>query len=349
MTQTAEYRQSGPLYSFVVPIYKDGRLAEAFCAEFDRVFRDYLGTADITSAVEVIFVNDGSPDDSTEHLRAVCRKYPFAKAIALSRNFGHHVALSCGYLHASGQFVSSINVDMQDPPSELPKLLDRLKQGDIDIVIGLRRQRRDPWYKRMTSILFHYVLGKLTGYPLPLNMATVRIMNRQFTDAYNSFNEKSRFLPGLEGWLGFRRGYVEIEHAERKDGKSSYNFRKRFVMAMDSIISFSDLPLRMVVLAGSAIAAVGLVLMLLLVIQKLFFTDLQPGYTSTVAIIVLFGGVQMLVVGLASLYVGRVLKEVQNRPLYIVQEKVNFDQNTGAQPAVSGARHARELLKEGAA
>jgi dolichol-phosphate mannosyltransferase len=312
-------------YSVVVPIYKDAELADAFCAELDRVFRGYLRAQDIAPLVEVIFVDDGSPDDSSERLRHVCRNWRFAKAISLSRNFGQHVALSCGYAHATGEFVGSINVDMQDPPSEIVKLLERFRADDVDIVIGMRRRRRDSFFKRMTSVAFHYVLSKLTGYPIPLNMATLRVMNRPFVDAYNSLSEKSRFLPGLEGWLGFRRGYVEIEHAERRVGKSSYNFRRRFMMALDSIISFSDLPLRMVALLGMGVALVGLVLTVALVIQKLFFVNLQAGYTSTVAIIVLFGGIQIFVVGLASLYLGRVLKEVQNRPLYVVRDRVNIE------------------------
>jgi dolichol-phosphate mannosyltransferase len=314
-----------PRYSIVVPIYKDGDLADEFCLELDRVFREYLGTDDIAESTEVIFVNDGSPDNSTEALRKVCQKWRFARAVTLSRNFGQHVALSCGYEHARGEFVASLNVDMQDPLAEVVKLLDRIEKRDVDIVIGLRRHRRDSFSKHVTSVLFHYVLSKLTGYPIPTNMATVRVMNRQFVDAYNSLSEKSRFLPGLESWLGFRRGFVEIEHAERKVGKSSYNFTKRFVLALDSIISFSDLPLRMVVLVGSCIAVVGLLLTVALVIQKLFFVDLQAGYTSTVAIVVFLGGVQILVVGLASLYIGRILKEVQNRPLYVVEQRIGFE------------------------
>ena len=325
----AHSRPANVRYSFVVPIYEDGDEAIGFCEEFERVFRGRLGVNDIAEAVELIFVDDGSANDSAVHLQHACDRFAFVRAISLSRNFGQHVALSCGYVHARGDYVGSINVDMQDPPSELPRLLDRIELGDVDIVIGLRRERRDAFFTRMTSLLFHFVLAKLTGYSIPLNMATVRVMNRQFVDAYNSLTEKSRFLPGLEGWLGFSRGYVEIDHAHRKVGKSSYNFRKRFLMALDSIISFSDLPLRMVVLAGSCIAFVGLMLTVALVIQKLFFVNLQPGYTSTVAIIVFFGGVQILVVGLASLYVGRILKEVQNRPLYVVRKRMNFvNENT---------------------
>ena len=325
MNEQRRDNRSAMLYSFVVPIYNDGALADSFCAEFDRVFRAYLDREDISDAAEIVFVNDGSSNDSMSHLRDICNKWPFARAINLSRNFGHHVALSCGYRHARGDFVGSLNVDMQDPPAELPALLARFRDGDVDIVIGLRRKRRDALLKRLTSVAYHYVLGKLTGYPIPLNMATVRVMNRTFVDQYNRLTEKARFLPGLEAWLGFRRGYVEIEHKEREAGKPSYTFGKRLVMALDSIVSFSDVPLRLVVVAGSAIALVGFLLTVALVIQKLFFVDLQTGYTSTIAIVVFFGGVQVLVVGLASLYVGRILTEVQNRPLYIVEELINFD------------------------
>jgi glycosyltransferase involved in cell wall biosynthesis len=278
----------------------------------------------VHEVAEVIFVNDGSADNSAETLRVLCGRYRFIKAVTLSRNFGQHIALSCGYQCARGEYVGSLNVDMQDPPAEILPMLERFSKGDVDIVLGLRRARRSSFVDRLTSRLFHYVLSKLTGYHLPLNMATLRIMNRRFVDAYNALTEKSRFIPGLEYWLGFRRAYVEVTHLERKQGKSSYNFRKRFLMALDSIVSFSDLPLKITVVIGSLIAVSGLLLTLLLIIRKLFFVNFQPGYTSTISIIVFFGGVQILVTGLASLYIGRILKEVQNRPLYIVREKHNF-------------------------
>ena len=315
-------------YSFVVPIYKDAALAEAFCQEFARVFREYCGRTDIEKEVEVIFVNDGSSDNSDEILRQTCQRHRFARAMSLSRNFGQHIALSCGYAHARGRFVGSLNVDMQDPPAEIPRMLARFEEDDVDIVLGLRRARRSSRMDQVTSKLFHYVLSKLTGYDLPLNMATLRVMNRRFVDAYNALTEKSRFIPGLEYWLGFKRAYVPVEHVERQEGRSSYTFRKRFLMALDSIISFSDLPLKITVVAGSLIALLGLLLGVLLMIQKLFFVTMLPGYTSTVCLIVFFGGVQILSIGLASLYIGRILKEVQNRPLYIIRTRHNFQNDT---------------------
>ena len=149
-------------------------------------------------------------------------------------------------------------------------------------------------------------------------------MNRRFTDAYLRFCEKTPFLDGLQFWLGFKRHYVQITHQARKAGKSSYNFRRRFVMATNSIISFSDLPLRMTVVVGTFIALCGFLYALVVIYQRLFM-DVQAGFSSLVSIIIFLGGVQMLVIGLASLYIGRILKEVQNRPLYVVREKVGFE------------------------
>ena len=322
----------GIQYSLVVPIYRDGFLADAFCVEFEKVFRKYLGVDDIAVQVEVIFVNDGSPNDSIEHLKKVAKKFRFARAVDLSRNFGQHVALAAGFAHAHGQYVGSLNVDMEDPPDQIPLLIEEFKKGDYDVIFGVRKERHSPLMVKLTSVIFHWLLNKLTGYQYPTNIATLRLMNRRFTDAYIRFSEKTPFLDGLQFWLGFKRGYVEVAHQLRKAGKSSYNFKRRFNMALDSIISFSDLPLRMTVTAGMIFAGIGFLYMLVVVLQKLFQKEFQAGFPALVSIIITIGGVQMVVIGVASLYIGRILKEVQNRPLYVVREKYGF-----AESAVSNS------------
>ncbi len=312
-------------YSFVVPIYRDSDQANDFCDEFERVFRGYLGTEDIAPDVELIFVNDDGSASTSATLRAVCDQYPFAKLIALSRNFGQHIALSCGYAHARGQYVGMLNVDMEDPPNQIPTLLTQLENGSVDVMFGLRPIRRGPRFVRATSYLFHWFLNKATGFDVPLNTATLRIMNRKFVDAYNSLNERTRYIPGLEMWLGFRRGYCNIEHVARKRGRSSYNFRNRLSLAFEAIISFSDLPLRFLVVLGMVIALIGFLATFALVIGKIAFVAFRPGYTSTISIIVFLGGVQTLVIGVASLYIGRILKEVQKRPLYVVSDRYGIE------------------------
>ncbi len=315
-------------YSFVVPIYNDADLAEEFCQEYSKVFQEHLGSADITAQVELIFVNDGSRDDSAETLAMIAKRFPFVRVINFSRNFGQHIALSCGYHHARGEFVGMLNVDMQEHPDQIPRLLRRMEGEDYDIVFGVRQSRAGSAADSLTSRLFGVVLNKLTGYEVPLNIATLRVMNRRFLGAYNSLNESSRYLPGLESWLGFKRGYVDIMHRERQHGKSSYNFGRRLKMAAEAIISFSDLPLKITVLFGFLVVVFSFLLALALVIQKLFFVNVQLGYTSTICVIVFLSGVQLSVIGLASLYIGRILREVQHRPLYVIRNTVNIEPNT---------------------
>ncbi len=313
-------------YSFVVPIFNDGYLASAFCSEFEKVFSVFLGRVDIAAQVELIFVNDGSFDDSSKELAMVSSRFPFVRVINLSRNFGQHVAISCGYKHAKGDVVGMLNADMQESPSEIPKLLRALQSEDADIVFGLRRSRSGARIDSLTSRMFGFLLNKLTGHEVPLNVSTLRVMRRRFVDAYNSLGESCRYLPGLESWLGFKRGYVEIEHHARTLGKSSYNFCRRLKMASEAIISFSDLPLRITVAAGFVIVLVGFALTLALVLQRLFFAEVLLGYTSTIAIVVFLGGVQLTVIGLASLYIGRILREVQRRPVYVIKSTINLPQ-----------------------
>jgi glycosyltransferase involved in cell wall biosynthesis len=317
-------------YSFVVPIYNDAYLAEEFCQNYLRAFQQYLGTLDIAPKVELIFVNDGSLDDSAETLGQLPTRFRFVRVINLSRNFGQHIALSCGYRYARGHFVGMLNVDGQDPPDQIAVLLRRIENSDFDIVFGVRRRRSGSAADSLTSRFFGVVLNKLTGYEVPLNTATLRVMNRRFVDAYNSLSEVSRYLPGLESWLGFKRAYVEVTHQERRRGKSSYNFSRRLAMAADAIISFSDLPLKLTVLVGFMVVFVSFLLGTALVVQRLFYANVQLGYTSTVCVIVFLGGVQLMVIGMASLYIGRILQEVQRRPLYLIRDTVNVDGDTGS-------------------
>lgn len=310
--------------SIVVPIYNDGFMAEKFAMEFLRVFKEYYKKENIENDIELIFVNDGSKNESYSILESISKEYKFVKAIELSRNFGQHIALSCGYANASGEFVGMLNVDMQDPPSQIPILLDYLENNNVDIVFGLRETRYSSISDKYTSLLFNFVLNKLTGNNTPSNVSTIRVMNRKFITAYNSLTEKSRYLPGLENWLGFKHGFVKTVYQDRREGKSSYNFKKRLIMAIDSIISFSDLPLKLIAISGIGIAFLGFFLNLILVLSKLFFTEYKPGFTSTISIITFLGGIQILVTGMGALYIGRILKEVQNRPLYLIRNKSNF-------------------------
>jgi dolichol-phosphate mannosyltransferase len=307
-------------YSLVVPIFNDGALARDFCLETARTFREYLGHDDLQRDLEVIFVDDGSHDDSSRSLKEVCDEFAFARAALLSRNFGQHIAISCGYRYARGEYVGMLNVDQEDPPDQLPAMLDALQTGEFDIVGGLYARRDRSLLARAGSRAFNFLLDRLTGYKTPPNVSTVRIMNRRFVEAYNALTEGSRYIPGLEMWLGFRYGRVPVRHQPRRVGRSSYNLERRLRMAIASVISFSDYPLRLTVKFGMSVALIGVLLVCIEVADKLFFRALLPGYTSTLAAIVFLGGAQITVTGVASLYIGRILSEVQGRPLYVVRQ-----------------------------
>jgi glycosyltransferase involved in cell wall biosynthesis len=311
-------------YSIIVPIYNDGYLAKAFCIELQKVFVSYLNLNNIENEIELIFINDGSKNDSLLELKKLISEFPFVKIIDLSRNFGQHIALSCGYKFAKGEFVIMLNVDMQDPPSEIIKLIQFMNSENCDIVYSLVHRRETSVINRLTSKLFNRIMNFLTQEKIPDDVSTLRIMSRKFIDNYNLLTEKSRYIPGIENWLGFKKGYVLINHKQRLIGKSSYNLKKRISMAFESIISFSDFPLRLIVGFGIVICFIGFLLTTFLVLSKLFFVDYQPGYTTTISLITFLGGVQIMVIGLASLYIGRILREVQNRPLYLINEKINI-------------------------
>lgn len=312
------------LYSFIVPIYNDAYLAEAFCLEYQRVFVEYLGKNSIIDDTELIFVNDGSKNNSWQILKGLQPQFDFIKLIDLSRNFGQHIALSCGYQEAKGQYVGMLNVDMQDPPNQIPFLLDILKNEDFDFVMGLREIRHSSFFEKITSKLFNWVLNKATSQNMPINASTLRIMNRKFVDAYNSLNEKKRFIPALENWLGFKHKYIYIKHQARIDNKSSYNFRKRLEMASDAIISFSDLPLKFTIFGGGFVSFVSILFILAVIVSKIFFTEFLPGYVSIVSLITFLFGIQMIVIGIMGLYIGKIWYQVQDRPFYLIREKLNF-------------------------
>jgi glycosyltransferase involved in cell wall biosynthesis len=304
--------------SIVIPIYRDGALSENLCQNLVQLKDKFLEVG--VDELEVIFVSDGIAAD-VPHLRDVCQRYDFAKFIAFTRNFGQHVATSCGLAHAKGDLACYMDVDMEDPPSELPKLIRELDQTRSDICVGLRVQKQVSLVSRLTSRLFHMLLTKLTGLTFPENGTTMRVMTRKYLDAFVGLTEKARYLPGIEAWLGHSVSYLPIVQQARTQGVTSYDFEKKIRLAIAAVLSFSDLPLRMTVRIGFGVSALSFLMGTYLIVSRLLFVDYQPGYTSTTTLIMFFGGFQIFVTGLSGLYIGQILREVQNRPLYVVREK----------------------------
>jgi dolichol-phosphate mannosyltransferase len=312
-------------YSIVVPIYGDGYLAEALCAEIERVMSGYVGAAPLREHLELIFVNDGSRDDSLAALLKSRSRFDFVRVIDLSRNFGQHSAIACGLRDARGEVVLRMNVDMQDPPAEIPKLLDAQREGGYDLVAGRYATRKSPLLNRLSAHLYLALFRLFTGFDTPQNTSPLRAMSRRFVDAYNALTEKSRFPQGLDQWLGFRHKYVEIEHRERADKRSAYNFWSRLRLAVNGVLYFSDRPLQLVVVGGFVMALAGLALAAYIVTERLLGVDYLPGFASLASIGLIAFGVQLACTGLVGLYVAKIFREVQNRPLYIIRERYEQD------------------------
>jgi glycosyltransferase involved in cell wall biosynthesis len=308
--------------SVVTSIYMDGHLAKDFCIEVSRVLALYLDVpeSELDNLFEIIFVNDGSTDDSLQHLLNIKREFRFIRVIDLSRNFGQHEALACGYRQAKGMYVIRMNVDMQDPPKEATKLLAEITTGEYDLVVGRYALRNSPWFDRLTAFLYFELFKVMTGLKVMQSTAALRVMNRAFIDSYNELTEKSRFPQGLDQWLGFRQKYVEIQHRSRIDGGSSYTFWSRSRLAINGILYFTDRPLKFIGYFGLWMAVLGLVLGFVIVVQKLTGNTILPGYTSLAAAVLFGFGMQIGCIGLLGLYIGRIFREVQNRPLYLVRE-----------------------------
>ena len=315
----------GIQYSIVVPIYGDGYLAHALCAEIERVMSSYVGSAPLQDRLELIFVNDGSRDDSLDALLKSRQSFAFVRIIDLSRNFGQHSAIACGLRDARGEIVLRMNVDMQDPPSAIPRLVETLKEGGYDLVAGQYSTRKSPLMTRLSAYLYFLLFRFFTGFETPQNTSSLRAMSRRFVDAYNTLTEKSRFPQGLDQWLGFRHKYVEIDHRERADKRSAYGFWSRLRLGINGILYFSDRPLQTVAVAGFVVAFLGIVLAGYIATEKLLGMDYLPGYASLASIGLIAFGIQLGCTGLVGLYIAKIFREVQNRPLYIVREK--YEQN----------------------
>lgn len=309
------------MITVVVPIYHDAYFAEAFCKELQHVMQKLLSKKDIKKIVELIFVNDGSTDNSLDTLLNLAKKYSFIKVIDLSRNFGQHAAIACGLLESKGEIVLRANVDMQDPLDQIPRFLSVMKKEECDLVIGQYKKRNSRIITKIHSYFFYHFFNFLTGFKIPQNTSALRAMSRKYVEEYNKLTEKSRFPQGLDHWLGFKHKYIKIDHKKRIDNKSSYSFYSRMKMSIDAIIYFSERPLILIVLFGFLLALVGFILVAGLILKKFIGIDFIPGYLSTISILVLFFGAQFFSFGVVGLYVAKTFREVQNRPLFIIRDR----------------------------
>lgn len=308
-----------PKYSFIIPIYNE----EETIAE---MYRRVSGVMDrMDGAVELILINDGSRDRSLGLMRDLHDLDSRVCYLSLARNFGHQIAVTAGLNFARGQVVVILDADLQDPPELIPDMVEMWRQG-YQVVYAQRTQRRkESWFKRFTAYGFYRLLKKLADVEIPTDTGDFCLLDRQVVDVLNSMPERNRYIRGLRSWIGFRQAAIRFERDPRFAGEVKYTFRKSLALAINGLVSFSKVPLRLSTYVGlfSAIAAI---LMALLVLYWRIFVPSSPlaGFTIILMAIFFLGAVQLVCIGILGEYVGRIYEEVKGRPLYTVGEVGGF-------------------------
>jgi polyisoprenyl-phosphate glycosyltransferase len=303
----------------VVPVFNEEEMVETFHREASSV----LGSLD--APCELIFVNDGSRDRTLEKLQALQQKDPAVRILDFSRNFGHQAAMSAGLDHARGRAVVIMDGDLQDPPSLLPEMLAKWREG-FDVVYAVRRSREgETAFKKFTAHFFYRLMRAAAGLDLPVDTGDFRLMDRKVVDALRALPERNRFLRGLVCWIGFRQTGVLFDRPARAAGETKFPFLKMLRFAMDGITSFSVFPLRLVTFLGLAASVVSVAVLGWAFYVRLFTDQSVQGWTSLMGVVLLLGGAQLLALGVIGEYLARVFDEAKRRPLYIVREKWGFD------------------------
>ncbi len=291
------------------------------CAASIRALHDRLSEVlpTISESYEIVFVDDGSPENDWEIISELCETNPRVVGIKLSRNFGQHHAIAAGLSKSRGEWVVVMDCDLQDSPEEIPKMLEKAYEGH-DIVLARRARRRDGWINRVTSRCFYRVLGWLTGTPQDPAIANFGVYHRKVVDAINSLPEQMRFFPTMVRWVGFRSCQLDIQHAARENGGSSYNFRKRLSLAGDICLAHSDKPLRLVVSTGFVVSGIGFVAAAFMLVQAVRGEIAVIGYASLIVSLWILSGLTILIIGVVGLYVGKVFEGVKGRPTFLIDE-----------------------------
>lgn len=272
----------------------------------------------ITDSYEIIFVNDACPQGSWSVIAEIAEQDPKFIGIDLSRNFGQAKAITAGLDYASGDHVVVMDCDLQDPPEEIPRLYAKAKEG-YDIVFARRTNRKDSGIKLFFSRFFYWTYEKLSGFKYDPTTCNFTVCTKAVTESFCNMREYHREYATYISWMGYRQGFVDIESAERKEGKSSYSLKRKLRLAEDILTSQSDSLLKLSAYVGFGITIIAFLYILFLMIQY-FVADIEPGWTSVIATILLIGGLSITFNGIAGIYIGNVFMQSKNRPLYIVRE-----------------------------
>lgn len=308
--------------SVVVPMYFEESVVNICYERLNKVLNK-IDNIDY----EMIFVNDGSKDKTQELLENIARKDDKVKVISFSRNFGHQAAVTAGLKETTGDAVVIIDADMQDPPEVIPDMINLWYEGN-DVVYAVRKKREgETIFKLMTAKAFYSMLNKLSDVSIPRDTGDFRLIDRKVVDVINSMPEHNKFLRGLVSFVGFKQTPYEYERKERVAGKTKYPLKKMLKLALDGIISFSTKPLKIIGVIGVLSIVVAFLLLIYALASYIFkLNNLTAGWTSLMVAITFFAGVQLLSIWMMSEYIARIYDDTKKRPEYIIDKKINVDE-----------------------
>jgi dolichol-phosphate mannosyltransferase len=308
------------LISIIVPMYYEEAVAEE-CYKRLKTVMDKS-----TYAYELIFVNDGSKDQTLTILKNLSAEDKSVKIINFSRNFGHQIAVTAGINHAKGNAVVIIDADLQDPPELILEMINKWREG-YEVVYAKRKRRKgETWFKLITAKYFYKFLEFMSDVKIPKDTGDFRLMDAKVVDAFRVMPERNRFVRGMISWVGFDQTYIEYEREKRFAGETKYPLKKMIKFAGDGIIAFSAKPLRLMTCIGCLTIILAFIVLVYSLVIKFLGGTAVRGWTSLMVAITFFSGVQLLSLGVLGEYIGRIYDESKNRPLYIIKEKINFDE-----------------------
>jgi dolichol-phosphate mannosyltransferase len=307
------------LLSVVAPMYDEEDTVDPFTERVEKA----LGHLNY----ELILVNDGSKDRTRDAMAKAAERDPRVKVVSLARNFGHQPALTAGLEHATGDAIVMLDGDLQDPPEVIPDMIERWREG-IDVVYAVREQRLgETAFKRVTARGFYKTFRRLTGLDLAVESGDFRLMDRKALDALLAMPERNRFLRGMTVWIGFSQMAVPFVRQERHAGVTKYPLRKMLRFSFDAITSFSSRPLQWATFLGFFFSLVAFLAIPLTVVAR-YANIFERGVPTTIIIVLLLGGIQLITLGIIGEYIGRIYDEVKKRPLYVVGERINIEEPT---------------------
>ena len=303
------------IITILIPAYNE---EEVIGSLFDRL--DGLANSIKNYKFEFLFVNDGSRDNTLEIIKSQAKKDSRVSYINLSRNFGKEIAMIAGIDHVRGDAMVIIDADLQDPPELIPEMIKHWEEGYDDVYARRSSREGETWLKKKTSEMYYKILQSSTNIPIQVDTGDFRLLDRRCIDALKQFRESQRNTKALFSWIGYKKKEILYNRDPRLAGTTKWNYRKLFNLAIDGITSFTTAPLRIATITGLLISAISFLYIIYLLVRPLFGVSTGAGYSSTLAVILFMGGVQMLFLGIIGEYIGRIFNETKNRPLYFIEE-----------------------------